>query len=244
MCVRVCPRLITEEANRDDLAKPERERFSYKDYSKWTDDGRWELIDGVEYDMSPAPSRSHQKLSGELFVRIYNVLKDKRCDVYAAPFDVRLPNYSEASDEEIFTVVQPDIVVVCDESKLDERGCMGAPDLIVEILSPYTAAKDLKIKRDLYETYGVFEYWLVHPTDRASVVYLPKQDKQYAKAEIYAGQDIIESAVTEGLKVNLGDLFGIFPARLYQNINSGNRPMESEKRHLSGKYLKNPVNAV
>ena len=98
-------------------------------YCKWTDDGRWELIDGVEYDMSPAPSRMHQKLSGELFVRIYTVLKDRRCDVYAAPFDVRLADYAEASDEDIFTVVQPDIVVVCDKLKLDERGCVGAPDL-------------------------------------------------------------------------------------------------------------------
>ena len=152
------------------LASRERERFSYADYCKWTDDERWELIDGVEYDMSPAPSRIHQKLSGELFVRIYNVLKDRQCEVYAAPFDVRLPDYAEASDKEIFTVVQPDIVVVCDASKLDERGCMGAPDLVIEILSPYTAAKDMKIKRDLYEQHGVREYWLVHPTDKTFMV--------------------------------------------------------------------------
>jgi Uma2 family endonuclease len=193
------------------LAKQEREPFSYKDYCKWTDDGRWELIDGAEYDISPAPSRIHQKLSGELFVRIYNVLKDRQCDVYAAPFDVRLSDHAEASDEDIFTVVQPDIVVVCDESKLDERGCMGAPDLVIEILSPYTAAKDLKIKRDLYEKYGVGEYWLVHPTDKTFMVYCLSQDKQYAKAEIYSGQDILESTVIEGLKITLTDLFGVPP---------------------------------
>ena len=190
------------------LAEQERGRFSYKDYCKWTDDERWELIDGVEYDMSPAPSRIHQKLSGELFVRIYNVLKEKQCDVYAAPFDVRLPDYAEASDEEVFTVVQPDIVVVCDESKLDERGCLGAPDLVIEILSPYTAAKDMKIKRDLYEKHGVREYWLVHPTDKTLMIYSLRQDKQYAKAEIYAGQDTVESTVIEGLKIELTDLFG------------------------------------
>lgn len=193
------------------LASRERERFSYADYCKWTDDECWELIDGVEYDMSPAPSRIHQKLSGELFVRIYNVLKDRQCDVYAAPFDVRLPDYAEASDEEIFTVVQPDIVVVCDASKLDERGCMGAPDLVIEILSPYTAAKDMKIKRDLYEQHGVSEYWLVHPTDKTLMVYCLRQDKQYAKAEIYASQDIVESTVIEGLKIDLTDLFGFSP---------------------------------
>ena len=193
------------------LASRERERFSYADYCKWTDDERWELIDGVEYDMSPAPSRIHQKLSGELFVRIYDVLKDRQCEVYAAPFDVRLPDYAEASDEEIFTVVQPDIVVVCDASKLDERGCMGAPDLVIEILSPYTAAKDMKIKRDLYEQHGVREYWLVHPTDKTLMVYCLRQDKQYAKAEIYASQDIVESTVIEGLKIELTDLFGFSP---------------------------------
>ncbi len=193
------------------LASRERERFSYADYCKWTDDECWELIDGVEYDMSPAPSRIHQKLSGELFVRIYDVLKDRQCEVYAAPFDVRLPDYAEASDEEIFTVVQPDIVVVCDASKLDERGCMGAPDLVIEILSPYTAAKDMKIKRDLYEQHGVREYWLVHPTDKTLMVYCLRQDKQYAKAEIYASQDIVESTVIEGLKIDLTDLFGFSP---------------------------------
>ena len=193
------------------LAEQERGRFSYKDYCKWTDDGRWELIDGVEYDMSPAPSRIHQKLSGELFIRIHSVLKDRKCDVYAAPFDVRLPDYAEALDEEIFTVVQADIVVVCDESKLDERGCMGAPDLVMEILSPDTAAKDMKIKRDLYEKHGVREYWLVHPTDKTFMIYCLRQDKQYANAEIYAGQDIVESTVIEGLKIELTDLFG-FPA--------------------------------
>ena len=193
------------------LAEQERGRFSYKDYCEWTDDVSWELIDGVEYDMSPAPSRIHQKLSGELFVKIYNVLKDKQCEVYAAPFDVRLPDCAEASDEDIFTVVQPDIVVVCDKWKLDERGCVGAPDLVIEILSPYTAAKDMKTKRDLYEQHGVREYWLVHPTDKTLMVYSLKQDKQYARAAIYADQDIVESTVIEGLKIALTDLFGVPP---------------------------------
>lgn len=193
------------------LASRERERFSYAHYRKWTDDDRWELINGVEYDMSPSPSRIHQKLSGELFVRVYNVLKDKPCDVYAAPFDVRLPDCAEASDEQTFTVVQPDIVVVCDESKLGEQGCVGAPDLVMEILSPETAAKDMKVKRDLYEKYGVREYWLVHPTDKTLIVYRLRQDKEYAKADIYAGQDIIESSVIEGFKIELTDLFGFPP---------------------------------
>ncbi len=190
------------------LAERDRLRFSYRDYCERTDDRRRELIDGLEYDMSPAPSRIHQKLSGELFVRIYNALKDGQCEVYAAPFDVRFSEDSAASDEEIFTVVQPDIVVICDASKLDERGCMGAPNLVIEILSPFTAAKDMKIKRDLYEKYGVSEYWLAHPTDKTFMIYRLKQDKQYAKAEIYAGRDMIESTTVPGLKIALTDLFG------------------------------------
>ena len=136
-------------------------------------------------------------------------MKDKQCDVYAAPFDVRLADYAEASDEDIFTVVQPDIVVVCDKLKLDERGCVGAPDLIIEILSPYTAAKDMKTKRDLYEQHGVKEYWLVHPIDKTFMVYCLNEVKQYAKAEIYADQDIFESTVIEGLKIALLELFGV-----------------------------------
>ena len=193
------------------LAETKQRRFSYKDYCSWTDDDRWELIDGVEYDMSPAPSRIHQKLSGELFVMIHSVLKNRKCDVYSAPFDVRLPDYEQASDEEIFTVVQPDIAVICDESKLDERGCVGSPDLIIEILSPHTAARDMKTKRDLYEKHGVKEYWLVHPTDKTFMIYRLMHDKQYPKAEIYADQDIVESTAIEGLKIALTDLFGFPP---------------------------------
>ncbi len=191
------------------LAKRDRVRLNYRDYCEWTDGRRWELIDGLEYDMSPAPARIHQKLSGELFVRIYNALKDRQCEVYAAPFDVRLSEDSGAADEEIFTVVQPDITVICDPSKLDERGCIGAPDLVVEILSPFTAAKDMKTKRDLYEKYGVGEYWLAHPTDKTFMVYRLKQDKRYAKPEIYTGRDVIESEMVPGLKIALTDLFGL-----------------------------------
>lgn len=192
------------------LAEKDRDRFSYQDYCKWSE-GRWELIHGVAYDMGPAPSRLHQKLSGEIFVRIYDFLKDKNCDVYAAPFDVRLPPSPEASDEETFTVVQPDILVVCDESKLDERGCKGAPDLVIEILSPLSAAMDMKAKRDLYEKHGVKEYWLVHPTDKTFMAYRIGPDNQYGKAAIYAGEDIVESAVLESLKIELTDLFGFPP---------------------------------
>ena len=190
------------------LAHDRQERFSYDDCSNWTDEGRWELIDGVAYDMSPAPSRLHQEVLLKVVRTIADFLDNTPCETYVAPFDVRLPEDPEASDKETFTVVQPDIVVVCDKLKLDERGCNGPPDLVIEILSPATAAKDMKIKRDLYERHGIREYWLVHPTDKTIMVYRMGVDDEYGKSEICAGEDIVESGVLEGLKVEMKDLFG------------------------------------
>jgi len=141
------------------------QRFTYADYCQWPEDERWELIEGVAYAMAPAPTRPHQGVAGEIFRQIANFLEGKPCQVYFAPFDVRLPEPSEA-DEETETVVQPDILVVCDEKKLDDRGCKGAPDWIIEVLSPSTASRDHVEKKALYEKHGVREYWLVHPTDR------------------------------------------------------------------------------
>jgi len=126
--------------------KNNNERWTYADYLTWPDDERWEIIDGVAYAMSPSPGKRHQELFGELFRQIANFLKGKSCKVFAAPFDVRLSDISTASDNYAETVVQPDIFVVCDKNKLDERGCKGAPDLIIEISSPSTGKNDLTIK--------------------------------------------------------------------------------------------------
>jgi Uma2 family endonuclease len=140
------------------------QRYTYHDYCQWPDSERWELIDGVAYAMAPAPTRPHQSVAGELFRQIANFLQDKPCQVYIAPFDVRLPNPNEA-DDSAETVVQPDIAVICNTDKLDDRGCKGAPDWIIEVLSPTTASRDHVKKKALYERHGVREYWLVHPTD-------------------------------------------------------------------------------
>lgn len=183
------------------------DRFSYEDYYQW-DEGKWELIDGVVYDMSPAPSRRHQKISGEFFAQIHSRLTSKSCEVYAAPFDVRLADSADAADDEIFTVVQPDIVVVCDQDKLDDRGCAGAPDLVIEILSPSTAATDLKIKRDLYEKHGVREYWLVHPIDNFVMAYRLETDGCYQKAAVFTGEDEISSTAVPEIAIKLEDIFG------------------------------------
>ena len=191
--------------------RKEKERFTYDDYLHWND-GRWQIIDGVVYDMSPAPSREHQRIVLELTVKIHGQLEESPCEVYVAPFDVRLPDMDSAKDDEILTVVQPDIVVVCDELKLDDRGCLGAPDLVVEVLSPSTAVLDLKEKRELYERHGVKEYWLVHPADRLLMVYRPDGTGCYQKAAVFGGADIIESSAVAGIRFSLKDIFGKAPA--------------------------------
>lgn len=188
------------------LADKLADNYIYKDYLSWPEDERWEIIDGEAYSMSPAPSRLHQELSGILFGELYSFLKKgKQCKVFSAPFDVKFPVGKER-DEDITTVVQPDISVVCDFAKLDDRGCKGAPDLIIEILSPATGAKDMKMKFHLYEKHGVREYWLVLPEERSVMIFHLK-DGEYGKPEIFTFEDELFSRVLEGLKLDLKELF-------------------------------------
>ena len=181
-------------------------KFTYGDYANWPEDERWELIDGDAYNMSPAPSRRHQQISRDLGVQIANFLSDKSCEVYFAPFDVRLPEADEP-DEDIETVIQPDIVVVCDKNKLDDKGCRGAPDIIIEILSPATAPKDMKIKLSLYEKHGVKEYWVVHPIDNIVMAFKLGKNKKYGKPEVYTEEDKIKTGILEGLEIELEKVF-------------------------------------
>lgn len=157
--------------------------YTYRDYLMWPEDHPCELIDGRIFSMVPAPSLDHQTVVVELTTQIALQLRDKTCRVFSAPFDVRLPEGTE-SENEIKNVVQPDILVVCDSTKLDQRGCLGAPDWIIEVLSPRTAAKDHIDKRLLYERHGVLEYWLVHPTDRLVIIYRLNSEGKYGQAEI------------------------------------------------------------
>lgn len=154
---------------------------TYAEYCSWPDQPRYELIDGLAYAMS-GPVRRHQEVLGELFRQVANALHGKPCRPYIAPFDVRLPRANEA-DNRVDTVVQPDLMVVCDKTKLDERGCRGAPDWVVEVLSPSTASHDHILKRRLYERVGVREFWLVHPVDRIVTIYLLGVDG-YGKPEV------------------------------------------------------------
>ncbi len=179
--------------------------YTYADYFKWRFEERVELIKGRIFRMSPAPNRMHQKLSGHIFTRLSVFLDGKKCQVYSAPFDVRLPRKSK-EDREIITVLQPDICVICDHEKLDERGCVGAPDLVVEILSPGNNSKELKHKYEVYEESGVREYWVVSPQDQTFTVYKLVNDSFQATRIMVEG-DVVKSVAIEGFSLDLSDLF-------------------------------------
>ncbi len=181
-------------------------RFTYGDYLSWHDDERWELIRGEAFNMTPAPSRQHQSISGQLFLQFAIFLSDKPCKVYSAPFDVRLADADEP-EEEIRTVVQPDLLVVCDPAKLDDRGCKGAPDLIVEVLSPATARKDLKEKLTLYEKAGVREYWLADPAAKTVMVFKHGAERRYGRPEVYTDEDRVQVGIFDDLTVDLRIVF-------------------------------------
>jgi len=186
---------------------PERkEVYTYEDYLNWPDEQRIEIINGQVYFLAP-PSRIHQKISGEIYIQFSNYLKDKECEVYYAPFGVKFPSANEKSNNEIKTVVEPDIVVVCDKSKLDDEGCKGAPDLIVEITSPSTARKDKVEKFNLYEKHGVKEYWIVEPEVKLVTVFLFQENGKYGRPNIYTEEDKIKVSIFDDLVIDLKDVF-------------------------------------
>ena len=173
------------------------DKYTYADYLTWNDDERWEIINAIAYNMSPAPSWRHQDISANLEFQTQKFLFGKSCKVYHAPFDVILQEGGE-SEEEAKTVVQPDIFIICDKSKLTQRGCFGAPDLIIEILSLSTAAKDIEKKFNLYEKFGVKEYWIVYPKEQMIQVYKLDENKKYGRPEIYTSEDKIEVELFNG----------------------------------------------
>lgn len=181
--------------------------FTYGQYYQWDDGERWELIDGVPYNMTPAPVRRHQGILMRVSLIVGNFLEGKSCQLYFAPFDVRLPDFGEQADDDVPTVVQPDLVVVCDEKKLDDRGCRGAPDLVVEILSPSTSRKDIGIKFQLYERHGVREYWIIHPSEESLMVFTLGADGKYGRPQGYGRGDKATSSVLEGLELDLEEVF-------------------------------------
>ncbi len=175
--------------------------FTYGDYSQWSEDERWELINGEAFAMS-APSRLHQEIVLELGRQIANYLKGKSCKPYIAPFDVRLPKNNE-QDDKIDTVVQPDISVICDKNKLDDKGCRGAPDWIIEILSPSTAIRDMDVKYQLYQQVGVKEYWIISPTEKWGMKYILNENKTYNQPKIFSLSETTQVSLFPDLLIEL-----------------------------------------
>ena len=182
------------------------EKYVYKDYLNWPDDERWELIKGIPYNMSPAPSRLHQEILVNLIRIISNYLEKASCEIYPAPFDVRLQEYGE-NKETASNVVQPDISVICDISKLDDKGCIGAPDFIVEILSESTASKDMNEKLFLYEKHKVKEYWIVDLWDKTIKAYILENTGKYSLPILYRKTDTIKVHTLQNLNINLNSIF-------------------------------------
>jgi len=198
------------------LQKPE-EKYTCADYLTWPDEERWELLEGTAYSMSPGPNTAHQRLCGELFYQFKSFLQDKSCEVFLSPFDVYLPAGGETDFNRMDTVVQPDLSVICDPVKIIEKGCLGAPDLIVEILSPSTSKKDLSEKFRLYEKHGVREYWVVDPGNRfVQIFHLITEGKnrgRYDAGELippagrYEKNTIAASRVLEGFRLDVVEIF-------------------------------------
>ena len=178
------------------------EHYTYADYCKWGDDERWELIRGVPYAMSPAPASKHQSIIGALHLQLGNFLKGKSCKVFLSPFDVRL-NFDTDDD----TVVQPDLLVVCNQTKIDDKGCNGAPDMVIEVLSPSSARYDRSVKFRLYQQSGVLEYWIIDPETQTVQAHILDDGRYYTN--IYSDADVAPVHVLEGCTINVPDLFAI-----------------------------------
>ncbi len=180
-------------------------KYSYADYLNWQMEEMVEIIKGRLFKMTPAPSRIHQKVALKLGSDLLHFLEEKPCEVYVAPFDVRLPSFSQ-KNEDIYTVVQPDICVICDKSKLDDAGCMGAPDLIVEILSPGNNKKELQNKYEVYQESGVKEYWIIHPSEQTFFIYTLKNGA-FIPSRLFASGDTVSSNAIHGFTLDLEGFF-------------------------------------
>jgi Uma2 family endonuclease len=183
------------------------QQYTYADYLKWRLQERIELIRGYVFRMSPAPSRQHQAISRNLGRQLDAYLQSRHCEWYSAPFDVRLTRTDKRSHQEITTVVQPDICVICDPAKLDDRGCIGAPDLIVEILSPGNSKKEMKDKFEVYEENGVREYWLVDIHEHTVLVYTLNQQGQYIGHRPFIEDETMHSFIFPDLTIDLTKVF-------------------------------------
>jgi Uma2 family endonuclease len=179
--------------------------YTYSDYLQFSYDEMVEIIKGKIFKMSPAPSSTHQRISRKIVTNIDNYLKSRKCEVFSAPFDVILPVKGKdfmQSDR----VVQPDISVICDPAKIQEKGCFGAPDWIIEILSPHTTKRDIQDKYDLYEESGVKEYWIVEPRNSTVEVFVLAENR-YLRIRTYVQDDVVPCQTIDGLTIDLSEVF-------------------------------------
>ncbi|NLD50327.1 MAG: Uma2 family endonuclease [Clostridiaceae bacterium] len=177
--------------------------YSYVDYLTWNENERWEIIDGVPY-MHAAPSRIHQEILMEISKQFAIYLTGKPCRIYPAPFCVRLDG---KKDDEEKNVVEPDITIVCDSSKLDERGCKGSPDMIIEIISPSSAKFDRFVKFNKYEKAGVKVYWVVEPEQKLVSIFTLQSNGRYGRPEMYTDEDKITVSIFPDLEIDLKSVF-------------------------------------
>lgn len=182
------------------------EHYTYADYLEWDNDERYELING-EAVMMASPTFAHQLVSAELVRQFGNFLSDKPCQVLHAPLDVRLFEKDEDSADYVDTVVQPDLLVLCDKRKRDNHGIKGAPDLIIEILSPSNFRNDCLVKLNLYQQAGVREYWIVDPEEKTVHVFLLSEDTTYRHLKPYGQNDTVKVNVLEGCVIELDKVF-------------------------------------
>lgn len=180
--------------------------YSYGSYLNWLFPERVELIKGKIFKMSPAPSSVHQEIVGNIFLKLGNFLEKQSCKVYISPFDVRFPKESH-NDKAVFTVLQPDICVICDRSKIDARGCIGAPDIVVEVLSPGNTKTELLHKYRVYEEFGVKEYWVVSQGDKSILIYTLDEMGKFQPSKIFTLSEKITSTVLPGFELALDDVF-------------------------------------
>jgi Uma2 family endonuclease len=182
------------------LKKKDNRRYTWSDYLTWSDEERWEVIDGVAYDMSPSPVTKHQIITGNFYRILGNKLQGKKCRPFIAPLDVYFDDYN---------FVQPDVFVVCDEKKIKNR-IYGAPDLVIEVLSPSTSLKDMREKKSLYEKFGVKEYVIVSPEDMFIERYCLSEGK-FKEPDILGINDVITLTSLEGIEIKLWEIFEVEP---------------------------------
>lgn len=179
------------------LPAEKRERYTVSDYMSWNDGKRWEIIGGQVWSMTPAPTTRHQRISRNLGTDLYSKLKDAPCEVFIAPVDVVLSEYD---------VVQPDVLIVCDKAKITEANIQGAPDVVLEILSPSTAGKDKREKLQLYERHGVQEYFLIYPEHRVVERFKLEENAKYGSPRIWvSGESVLLECV--GVELAVDDIF-------------------------------------